>query len=383
MAGFQRRSRADGKAYPQWHNAVAGAAAGAGSRFVTAPLDLLRIRRQLDLSRPPPGPFSGAGAPGAAAGAASGPRLDLFSSLARIAREEGGARSLFRGNVAATYLWITYAAIQFSLYSRTSDAISAFAPGAPPRIPAAPPAAAAPSPPRQPLLPEPIRDALGVLGSSPTALAFTSGATAGLCATMATYPFDLCRTTFAAKGLQSGRAGAAAAAAATASVGGGMAPPRSILGFARDIYRTQGIRGFYAGAGPAAVQIVPYMGINFAMYEYFTRTTWERSVMGAGTAGAVAGGTSKFLVYPIDTIKKRLQAQSFIGLPHEQYRGMMDCATTMLREEGFASFYRGLAPTVLKSCSATALTFAFFTLSKNLLEASHDQISNRKEEDQD
>ena len=130
MAGFQRRSRADGKAYPQWHNAVAGAAAGAGSRFVTAPLDLLRIRRQLDLSRPPPGPFSGAGAPFSAAGAASGPRLDLFSSLARIAREEGGVRSLFRGNVAATYLWITYAAIQFSLYSRTSDAISAFAPGA-------------------------------------------------------------------------------------------------------------------------------------------------------------------------------------------------------------------------------------------------------------
>eukprot|EP00562_Extubocellulus_spinifer_P009368 CAMPEP_0178501678 /NCGR_PEP_ID=MMETSP0696-20121128/17086_1 /TAXON_ID=265572 /ORGANISM="Extubocellulus spinifer, Strain CCMP396" /LENGTH=175 /DNA_ID=CAMNT_0020130659 /DNA_START=183 /DNA_END=706 /DNA_ORIENTATION=+ len=41
------------KKYPAWHSAVAGAAAGAGSRLLTAPLDLLRIRRQLQLDHPP------------------------------------------------------------------------------------------------------------------------------------------------------------------------------------------------------------------------------------------------------------------------------------------------------------------------------------------
>ena len=44
---------ANTKTYPQWHSAVAGAAAGAGSRLLTAPLDLLRIRRQLQLDHPP------------------------------------------------------------------------------------------------------------------------------------------------------------------------------------------------------------------------------------------------------------------------------------------------------------------------------------------
>jgi hypothetical protein len=78
----------------------------------------------------------------------------------------------------------------------------------------------------------------------------------------------------------------------------------------------------------------------------------------------------------MDTIKKRLQAQATIGLNHRQYRNMADCAMTMVKEEGLASFYRGLAPTVLKSCSATGLTFAFYTFTKNMLEASHDSVAS-------
>ena len=34
---------------------------------------------------------------------------------------------------------------------------------------------------------------LQTIGSSPTAVAFTSGATSRTCATLATYPFNLCR----------------------------------------------------------------------------------------------------------------------------------------------------------------------------------------------
>ena len=226
------------------------------------------------------------------------------------------------------------------------------------------------------------------IASSKTSVAFVAGATAGLAATLTTYPFDLCRTTFAAKGIcttvtdastkaaaNAASAGAAAAASASSS---GLAPPQSLLGFAKCMYQRQGIRGFYAGAGPAAVQIIPYMGINFALYDYFTRTFDSKSVGGAGLAGTIAGGTSKFLVYPMDTIKKRLQAQATIGLNHRQYKNMADCAMTMLKEEGLASFYRGLAPTVLKSCSATGLTFAFFTFTKNMLEATHDSVASSK-----
>ena len=171
---------------------------------------------------------------------------------------------------------------------------------------------------------------------------------------------------------------AASAGAAASASSSGLAPPQSLLGFAKCMYQRQGIRGFYAGAGPASIQIIPYMGINFALYDYFTRTFDSTSVGGAGLAGTIAGGTSKFVVYPMDTIKKRLQAQATIGLNHRQYKNMADCAMTMLKEEGLASFYRGLAPTVLKSCSATGLTFALFTFTKNMLEATHDSVASRR-----
>ena len=336
----QQQEETTSTRYPQWHSAVAGAAAGAGSRLLTAPLDLLRIRRQLQLDHPPASSISpaafkdaiqsaarkpiGAKAIEAAAENARRPgglagllgRFPLLSSLAQIAREEGGYRSLFRGNVAATYLWITYAAVQFSLYSRTSDFLTSFAAVAH-EVPSRPPVMGAP--PRNtngggandvdaPFpLPGPIRHALSGIASSPTSVAFVAGASAGLAATLTTYPFDLCRTTFAARGIGGAAetaADAVAKTAASSSSASGLVPPKSLLGFVRGMYRRQGIRGFYAGAGPAAIQIIPYMGINFALYDYFTRTFDSKSVGGAGLAGTIAGGTSKFLVYPMDTIKK-------------------------------------------------------------------------------
>ena len=215
--------------YPQWHSAVAGAAAGAGSRLLTAPLDLLRIRRQLQLDHPPASPISSAAFTDAVQSAASKPigaasanaarsrpgglagllgRFPLLSSLAQIAREEGGYRSLYRGNVAATYLWITYAAVQFSLYSRTSDFLTSFAvahavpPSPPPSLPIRNNGSGGGNDVEAPFpLPGPIRHALSGIASSPTSVAFVAGASAGLAATLTTYPFDLCRTTFAARGI--------------------------------------------------------------------------------------------------------------------------------------------------------------------------------------
>ncbi len=94
--------------YPKWHNFVAGAAAGAGARFFTAPLDLIKIRQQLVKPALKAGGSTGAGVGasaainGAASATASFSPLGLFQSLRDIVRNEGGLPSLFRGNLAAT-----------------------------------------------------------------------------------------------------------------------------------------------------------------------------------------------------------------------------------------------------------------------------------------
>ncbi len=122
------------------------------------------------------------------------------------------------------------------------------------------------------------------------------------------------------------------------------------------------------------------MGLNFALYDYLVKRGNRVKVKDAGAAGAIAGGTSKFIVYPFDTVKKRLQAQafdSFWGNASDKvgkvpYKNMVDCVTRVAKEEGITAFYRGLVPTVIKTMTATSLTFAVFTFTKNSLESVHD-----------
>ena len=298
---------------PHWHKIVAGAVAGGGARFFTAPLDLLRIRRQLYPTSTP---------------------SNMFVSLWSIASTEGGIRALWRGNVAATYLWMGYSAIQFSIYDYSSHTLSE------------------------------------TTAMTTSAVAFLSGANAGVCATLATYPLDICRTAFAAKGLNK------------SSSSSSWISPKTMSEFARTMYKQQGFKGFFAGSGPAVVQIIPYMGLNFSIYEFIV-TQEITTVSTSGLAGAVSGGVSKIVVYPLDTVKKRMQVQAVSG--QHQYHNMIDCFIKVARTEGVRVLYNGLVPSVAKNTIATGLSFAFFTLAKNSLSSlcidkgSNQQISSQEQ----
>jgi solute carrier family 25 (mitochondrial thiamine pyrophosphate transporter), member 19 len=354
--------------YPQWHNAVAGGVAGAGARLATAPLDLIRIRRQLERN-------------------VTYPRPSLWSSLQQVYRDEGGISALFRGNMAATYLWIGYSMVQFAVYSRlkhylegkdhndddnagttssrsnTNNNDNSFEL---PRVPT-------------------------WISTNPTAVAFLSGAGAGLCATVSTYPFDICRTVFAARGVIPAASAVAATPEAVATPAAAVAaasaasatktkqhvsfePPKSLSECASAMYRQRGLPVFFAGIKPAVVQIVPYMGMNFAIYDALTRG--DRSVGLSAYAGMISGAVSKLIVYPMDTVKKRLQAQSVFGPQINScgryYTGLWHCLTTMIQKEGVVSLYRGIVPSVMKTTIGSGLSFSFFRMAKNGLEEIHD-----------
>lgn len=289
---------------PHWHKVVAGAAAGGGSRLFTAPFDLLRIRRQLYPASTP---------------------SNMLESFSTIAKTEGGIPSLFRGNVAATHLWMGYSAIQFYCYDVISHVL--------------------------------LSSSLTSESASLSNVAFVSGAMAGVCATVATYPLDLCRTTFAAQGLQS----------SSSSRDACWKPPRSIWEFALVLYRLEGLQGFFMGIGPAVVQIIPYMGLNFMLYESLLMSRHEESttVGHAGMAGALSGGVSKMAVFPLDTVKKRMQVQAVSGT--KIYHHMMHCLTTIARTEGVRALYNGMVPSIAKNMIGTGLSFAIFTLAMKSL----------------
>lgn len=76
-------------------------------------------------------------------------------------------------------------------------------------------------------------------------------------ATLATYPFDLLRTRFAAQGQQRVYSG--------------------VYQAVRVIHQEEGIRGMYRGLAPSILQIMPYMGLVFGSYDWMKKGfAWSR-----------------------------------------------------------------------------------------------------------
>lgn len=77
-------------------DALAGASAGGIARMISAPFDVVKIRFQLQSQHNPK-------------------YTSVMQSFQTVIKEEG-ILSLWKGNLSASYLWISYMAVQFSIY---------------------------------------------------------------------------------------------------------------------------------------------------------------------------------------------------------------------------------------------------------------------------
>ncbi|WEW58651.1 mitochondrial thiamine pyrophosphate transporter [Emydomyces testavorans] len=286
----------------QRHQVVAaGAIAGLVSRFCIAPLDVVKIRLQLQIHSLSD-PISHQ--------SIRGPIYKgTISTLKAIIREEG-ITGLWKGNIPAELLYIFYGGIQFTTYRTITQTLQH----------------TLPSP-----LPQPVES-------------FTSGALAGGLATFTTYPFDLLRTRFAAQGNDK------------------IYP--SLLSAIRTIHVHEGSRGFFRGVSAAVGQIVPYMGLFFATYESVRVPIAELSLpfgSGDAAAGVVASVLAKTGVFPLDLVRKRLQVQGptrarYIHQNIPEYDGVWSTIKLILRDSGVRGLYRGLTVSLIKAAPASAVT---------------------------
>lgn len=123
---------------------VAGAFSGFTARLITAPLDVIKIRFQLQSY-------------------SKKAYNSISDSVLKIFQREG-VLAFWKGNLSATCLWTSYSAVQFTIYGQLKSSY------------------------------RPKTSLESVV------LSFISGAVSGMAATIATYPFDLMRTQFAMQG---------------------------------------------------------------------------------------------------------------------------------------------------------------------------------------
>lgn len=275
-----------------------------------APLDVVKIRLQLQTHS--------LSDPRSQTNLQGGPTYKgTLPTMRQIVAREGVC-GLWKGNVPAELMYVCYSAIQFTAY-RAATLLVQQAAGGP-----------------------------GVL--PPSVESFVAGAAAGTAATTATYPLDLLRTRFAAQGHED-RVYA------------------SLRHAVREIARDEGLRGFFRGLGPAVLQIAPFMGTFFAVYEGLSRSQalagGRRQIpLGGGdaAAGALAAVAAKTVVFPLDLVRKRIQVQ---GPTRSRYvhkniptydGGVARTLAQIARREGVRGLYRGLTVSLLKAAPASTIT---------------------------
>jgi solute carrier family 25 (mitochondrial thiamine pyrophosphate transporter), member 19 len=217
-------------------------------------------------------------------------------TIKHILKEEG-ITGLWKGNVPAELMYVSYGAIQFTAYRSVTVA---------------------------------LQSTFGERKLPAAVESFIAGASAGAIATAATYPLDLLRTRFAAQGTEK--------------------VYTSLFSSIRDISRNEGPRGFFQGLGAGVGQIIPYMGIFFATYETLRlplSTLQMPFGSGDATAGIMASVIAKTGVFPLDLIRKRLQVQGptrsrYVHKNIPVYKGVFKTMVNIRRKEGIRGLYRGL-----------------------------------------
>ncbi|KAK9369502.1 mitochondrial carrier domain-containing protein [Lipomyces kononenkoae] len=183
---------------------------------------------------------------------------------------------------------------------------------------------------------------------------FISGGIAGAVSRTATAPFDRLKVYLIA---QTGNVvpdavknSAAAAVAAEFKAGSVVRARSPLLDAIKTIWRHGGIMNFFVGNGLNVVKIFPESAIKFGSFEASKRilarlegkSVNEMSTISSFLAGGIGGTVSQFAVYPVDTLKFRVQCEAEFS----DLRGtalLTSTAKDMWRSGGLLSYYRGLA----------------------------------------
>lgn len=306
--------------------ACASAFAAVATRATCQPFDVLKIRLQLQVESRSTAKYR-----------------SLLDCCGVISREEG-VRAFWKGHAPAQLLSLFYGVGQFgAVEALTKSLYGVFPWTAEPRA--------------KPLV------------------HMVCGGAGGAAGTLLSFPFDVLRTRLVAQG--------------GTSAGRPPAADRRYDGWVdavRKMLRTEGPFAFYKGLVPTFAAIVPYSGFQFGFYTLFAELLGPRAAVDGGDAarismsaslscGALAGLGAKTLIYPLDTVKKRLQVQGFGGGRSNMgetraYGGMRDCFRKVLAQEGVSGLYKGCVPGLLKAVATTAVNFAFYEYACRALAAS-------------
>ncbi|XP_075224949.1 mitochondrial thiamine pyrophosphate carrier-like [Lycorma delicatula] len=303
---------------------IAGAVSGVVTRCLCQPLDVVKIRFQLQTE-----PISRK---------SKDSKYKSTLQAFHVIWKEEGLNALWKGHVAAQLLSFTYGVVQFQTYG---------------------------------ILKNKARE-LNLIQkddiSKTSGIHFLCGGTAGCLATITSYPFDIIRTRLIAQGnnrLYNG-----------------------IFHGLRSIYQQEGLLSYWRGLSPSLLVAGPYIGLQFTFYEFFKtavvyievfsskskdyESSKETNPFGNLVSGLLAGVAAKTTTYPFDLARKRMQMQEFqharVGYGSNFWcSSLTTCFVETYKKEKIRGMYKGLFPSLIKAGLYSAVHFTIYEETLNFL----------------
>ena len=129
-----------------------------------------------------------------------------------------------------------------------------------------------------------------------------------------------------------------------------------------DLYKktlaSDGIAGLYRGFVISCVGIFIYRGMYFGLYDTLKPILLKPDSgflisFGLGYVVTVSAG---LMSYPIDTIRRRMMMTSGEAV---KYKGSLDCAIQIFKNEGFSSFMKGAGANILRGIAGAGVLSGF------------------------
>ncbi|XP_042321046.1 calcium-binding mitochondrial carrier protein SCaMC-1 [Sceloporus undulatus] len=235
-------------------------------------------------------------------------KMNIAGGLQQMVKE-GGVRSLWRGNGVNVVKIAPETAIKFWAYERYKKMF------------------------------------VNEEGKIRTMERFISGSLAGATAQTSIYPMEVLKTRLAV-----GKTGQYS----------------GMFDCAKKILRREGVMAFYKGYIPNILGIIPYAGIDLAVYEALKKTWLEKYatdsanpgvlvLLGCGTLSSTCGQLAS---YPLALIRTRMQAQAMVdGGPQ---LNMVALFQRIIAKEGLLGLYRGIAPNFMKVLPAVSISYVVY-----------------------
>jgi len=307
-----------------YKTAIAGGLAGSMGKSVTAPLSRMTLLYQVN------------------------PELakhSLLSAYQHVLTNEG-ILAFWKGNLMSVMHRFPYSAINFTLYEHVRKIVCS-------------------------------KSCLNTQEN--ISIRFMCGSISAAAACVTCYPLEILRT----------RLTAGMNIDIDAEVNGQPSKKPNVTSILRNIIKYEGFKGLFRGLGMSIAVAVPNIGTSFAVYgtakDYFLHSTHvihkERfcdaktgkfTLLGGLLTGSLSAILSSLLIFPFDTIRKRLQ----VGSNTVKNGVFNEMASIIKHHDGsvIRGLYKGIIPELLRVIPMVATTFATYELCMNKFEPYNNDI---------